>query len=216
MQITCFSDPHGTYPRLKGGDLLIVAGDLTAKDNITEHSDFLAWLHKQSYTKKVLVAGNHDTFLEKNPDFYSKTDIDYLCNCGIEFEGVKIWGTPNSKWFKGVNPCCKAFMENEEDLEDIYREMPKADILVSHGPMWGMLDQNEYGENCGSLSLRAAVDFIKPKFFIFGHIHEHGEEIQAYYNGKDKTVCINCSIMNEHYHPTNDPIDFEYDGVNYV
>jgi len=32
MEITCVSDLHGYYPELPGGDLLIVAGDLIARD----------------------------------------------------------------------------------------------------------------------------------------------------------------------------------------
>lgn len=32
MIIDCISDLHGQYPQLEGGDLLIVAGDLTARD----------------------------------------------------------------------------------------------------------------------------------------------------------------------------------------
>ncbi len=31
MIIDCISDLHGYYPKLEGGDLLIVAGDLTAR-----------------------------------------------------------------------------------------------------------------------------------------------------------------------------------------
>jgi Icc-related predicted phosphoesterase len=32
MIIDCISDLHGAQPKLEGGDLLIVAGDLTARD----------------------------------------------------------------------------------------------------------------------------------------------------------------------------------------
>lgn len=37
MIIDCISDLHGYYPELGGGDLLIVAGDLTARDTPEEH-----------------------------------------------------------------------------------------------------------------------------------------------------------------------------------
>jgi hypothetical protein len=32
MIIDCIADLHGHYPKLDGGDLLIICGDLTARD----------------------------------------------------------------------------------------------------------------------------------------------------------------------------------------
>ena len=63
MDITCLSDPHGYYPELPGGDLLILAGDLTARDESYERIEFLIWLADQNYRKKVWIAGNHDNSL---------------------------------------------------------------------------------------------------------------------------------------------------------
>jgi hypothetical protein len=36
MDVTCISDLHGYLPKLEGGDLLIIAGDMTARDTEEE------------------------------------------------------------------------------------------------------------------------------------------------------------------------------------
>ncbi len=71
MIIDCIADLHGFYPSdLPGGDLLIIAGDLTATDTQKQHLEFVDWLYKQKYEKKVWIAGNHDNFLQ-NTNFVS-------------------------------------------------------------------------------------------------------------------------------------------------
>lgn len=62
MIIDCISDLHGHFPSLEGGDLLIIAGDLTATHTPQELYQFNDWVKVQDYKKKVLIAGNHDTF----------------------------------------------------------------------------------------------------------------------------------------------------------
>ena len=214
MIIDCISDLHGAFPQLDGGDLLIVAGDLTACDTFKEQGVFAGWLSMQNYTKKIFISGNHDnTLLGIKPYDFVSDNISYLCDTGTEFEGLKIWGSPWSLWFHGINPHCKAFTGKEKDLQKKWRIIPAdTDILISHSPPYGILDSItprlcEIGDlNVGSVSLRNLVTSVgmlpNLKLHVFGHIHEHG--------GKMVDTCIvkfvNASIMNEYYEPVNKPV----------
>ncbi len=234
MIIDCISDLHGHYPNLEGGDLLIVAGDLTARDRKEEYLVFFHWLQDQKYRKIVFIAGNHDNWMQKNqkewlmicksPEF----EIIYLCDSGTEFtcydplekEGqsevkrktYKIWGSPWSLWFDGINQSCTAFTGSENDLRKHYMMIPRdIDILITHCPPYGILDSvlrysDDFNEHCGSRTLRELVldgsYFPNLKLHIFGHIHEHGgKKIQT-----TLSTFINCSHVNERYQPVNKPI----------
>lgn len=209
----CIADLHGHYPQLEGGDLLIVAGDLTARDTEDEHFEFFKWLHYQPYNKKIVIAGNHDNFIQEHEKEMKElhnskskiTNIEYVCDSGTEFEGLKIWGSPGSLWFHGINPKCKAFTGSESDLEKKYKLIPDdIDILVTHGPPYGVLDQvyTDSKINKGSKSLLNKIEKITPKMVIFGHIHECGGK------ALDLSSCkfVNCSIVNERYQPVNKPV----------
>lgn len=209
MIIDCVGCLHGNYPKLPGGDLLIITGDLTARDKEKEYLDCFDWIHEQNYRKKVLIAGNHDTLMQK--DNYSgpmHCEFEYLCDSYIIFEGIKIYGTPWTLNFKGQNPKCKGFgIETEEELEqkfsDILLHHDDVDILVSHSPPYGILDKIIEGDHVGSKYLRNALEYaIRPKLHVFSHIHEsYGQE-----TFKDSTICVNCSHVDERYRPVNNPV----------
>ncbi|HEY5235529.1 MAG TPA: metallophosphoesterase, partial [Rhabdochlamydiaceae bacterium] len=179
MDVTCISDLHGHLPELPGGDLLIVAGDLTARDKTDEYLEFYAWLDEQNYKCKIVVAGNHDNALAK-PEYMGRSDrfhpAIYLCDSGTEFEGLKIWGSPWTKTFEGMNPHCMAFTcETEEELDSKFAKIPEGlNILITHSPVRGFVDKLSNGENAGSFALKKALwkMFEPPQFIICGHIHE--------------------------------------------
>ncbi len=204
MIIDCISDLHGHYPKLDGGDLLIVAGDLTARDEPQQHLDFADWLDCQAYTKKIVIAGNHDNNID--PDSIEcLRGCSYLQDSGCEFENLKIWGTPWTLTFPGINPHCCAFtIDSDEKLAEKWALIPTdVDILVTHGPMRYILDINKNGYACGSSSLKDRIDEVAPYFHIFGHIHEQGGSFLSY----TKFIrCFNCSYVDEHYQPVNKPI----------
>jgi len=209
MIIDFCSDLHGYFPKLDGGDLLIIAGDLTASDKKEQHILFLSWLSKQEYRKKIWISGNHDNFLINTKYIPIKNnDMEYLCDSGTEFEGLKIWGTPWSLTFEGINPKCMAFTcDTEEELAVKFSLIPDdIDILISHSPPYGILDKCNNG-NVGSKSLRNILDRTKPRLLVCGHIHEQGGKQIIYkrpgFGDENNTICINASYVDERYRPVN-------------
>lgn len=220
MIIDCISDLHGYYPtQLGGGDLLIVAGDLTARDTLPEFLEFFKWFDLQNYTKKILIGGNHDNYIT-SCGVVENPKISYLLDSGTEFEGLKIWGAPWTLNFKGQNPHCKAFgLDTELLLAEKWAKIPDdTDILVTHSPPFGTLDrvQEQSGvKYCGSLTLKDRIkELEKLKYHVFGHIHEsYGSVNVSYATTKvDSTVAfrkvqhVNCSYVDHDYMPNNQPI----------
>lgn len=226
MDITCVSDLHGHYPQLKGGDLLIVAGDLTARHTFGEFAfDFITWLSMQDYKRKIVIAGNHDTMLGDGAEDLLKTFATYLCDSGTEFEfreitsvldstviidrnrKFKVWGSPWTLRFPGMNPNCMAFTcETEEELAEKWAMIPDdVDILVTHSPSFGNLDILPTGESVGSVHLWMEILMKRPKLHVFGHVHNSYGHVQ-HYNG---IHLVNASHVNERYEAVNKPIRIE-------
>lgn len=212
MIIDCISDLHGHYPKLEGGDLLIVAGDLTATDSKPDYENFIGWLANTPYQNRVVIAGNHDSLIQRR-----KVELEYLTefatylqDSGCEFGGFKIWGSPWTKSFVGMNPNCKAFcLATEVELQKKWDLIPDdIDILVTHSPPYYMQDRTYDGENAGSETLIDAIEFrIKPKLHVFGHIHEAYGKIRIDdLISKFSCTYVNASHVNLRYKPVNAPI----------
>lgn len=202
MIIDCISDLHGDLPKLQGGDILIVAGDLTAQDKLSEYEEFFDWFREQKYEQKVLIAGNHDNQLQKD---YAQVPCGYLEDSGLQYQGINIWGTPWTKRFAGQNPHCMAFsLYLEEDLQQRWDKIPiGTEILVTHSPPYGVLDECPF--RVGSKSLDN-VRLPKLKLHVFGHIHEG----YGTYRSPDTDILyVNASQMNKVYEFKNKPIRIE-------
>lgn len=222
MIIDCVSDLHGHYPKLFGGEILIIAGDVTQAHDAYELLKLEGWLakYRKIYNKIILIGGNHDPILENG--YLFSTDITYLCDSGVEFNGLKIWGSPYTRILKYWHPACKAFgVSSDMDLYKHWSKIPDdTNILITHCPPFGIRDRAECGEQCGSKSLGDKLRELKSlHLHVFGHIHEgYGSEYQ-YYNperARDESsmprghISVNAAIMNAAYEPVNEPIRIHY------
>ncbi|WKZ60540.1 MAG: metallophosphatase domain-containing protein [Cyclobacteriaceae bacterium] len=206
MKIVCISDTHGRHRdvQLPFGDMIIHAGDVSAGGTESQVKDFLMWFSEQEFRYKIFIAGNHDFLFEHDLETAKgliPENVIYLQESSITIEGHKIYGTPITPYFLNW-----AFNRHPgEDIEKHINKIPSdIDILISHGPPYGILDINVNGQHCGCPALLSKVEEIKPKLSVCGHIHENYGQIQ---NGK--TTFVNASLLNEKYRHQNTPITIQ-------
>jgi Icc-related predicted phosphoesterase len=170
MHLTAIADTHNLHRRLQlpGGEVLLHAGDITEYGTEEETADFIDWFAAQPYTHKIFIAGNHDYFFEQfSPKAVRRrlpAGVHYLENSGVMIEGKYFWGSPVTPYFFGM-----AFNKKRgEAIREVWQEIPlKTDVLLTHGPPAGILDQN-----LGCEDLKTRIEKVKPALHIFGHIHE--------------------------------------------
>jgi len=211
MKVVCFSDPHGMHRQIEvpDGDLLICAGDITGWDKLEEIYDFSDWLSELPHKYKIVIAGNHDGCLEKAGCELSSiylSDAIYLENnfCFIEHgdKAYKIWGSPITPRFMDWY-----FMKDRgEEINGVWAQIHEdTDILITHGPAWGILDEVRPAWKKGHLGCEGLAKRIEKlpnlKAHVFGHIHD-AFGVKAV----DGVTHINASICTEDYEPTNKPI----------
>lgn len=205
VKLVCISDTHGMHSKigkLPAGDILIHAGDFSSDlpplGEVEDLVFFNRWLEKQPYQHKILIAGNHDFICQEDSAISKKiiTHAVYLQDSGIEVNGLKFWGMPWTPIFMNW-----AFMANGKEMKRYTEMIPDdIDVLITHGPPHGIMDQ--VGKvHVGSKELLQAVKRVNPKAHIFGHIHE-GHGIKSIH----RTVFVNACALDEWYEPVNKPM----------
>ena len=207
MKFVAIADTHCRHHnlRLPKGDVLLHAGDISYRGGKAEVLDFLQWFAKQNFKHKIFIAGNHDFYFEKKtPDqihSFLPPGVVYLNNSGIDIDGVRIWGSPITPWYFQW-----AFnLKRGPAMHKQWQLIPEqTDILMTHGPAYGILDIVLNGNHAGCKDLLDRIDVVKPKVHVCGHIHEgYGNLV------KKNTRFINASVLNESYELVNRPVSFE-------
>jgi len=202
VRIVCISDTHGKHEelgKLPDGDVLVHCGDTTSIYGLVELERYVKWVDAKNYKHRILIAGNHD-FIFKNAirdiPVGVLSNIHYLRDLGVVLDGLTFWGMPWTPPFMDWY-----FMAKPKEMKRYVDMIPSnTDVLITHGPPYGILDKvgSEY---VGGKELLKAVRRVKPKVHIFGHIHEGYGQVE-----KDGTIFINACSLNKRYEVVNKPI----------
>lgn len=207
MRFVAISDTHCRHANIKlpKGDVLLHAGDISYRGKKSEVLDFLQWFSQQKFEHKIFIAGNHDFYLEKESAKELQKIIPenctYLNDSGTTINEISIWGSPVTPWFFDW-----AFNRHRgQEIAKHWKLIPdNIDLLITHGPVYGILDTVVNGQSVGDRDLLQKVNEVKPKVHLCGHIHE------SYGNVKRGGIrFINASVLNELYEHVNKPIVFD-------
>ncbi|KAK0395307.1 hypothetical protein QR680_001218 [Steinernema hermaphroditum] len=215
------------------GDVLLIAGDFTSCGLPKEVKAFNENLGHLKHPFKIVIGGNHectfdDAFLKSsgkdsgeakelalkhallaalNSSKVSSpktllTNGIYLQDSMIELFGLRIYGTP---WQPRMDNW--AFnLERGQPLLDKWNQIPVGvDVLLTHTPPLGHGDLLLTGMRAGCVELLNSVTKrIRPKYHVFGHIHEgYGCTSDGY------TKFINCCLTNHRLEVVNSPVIFD-------
>ena len=200
MKLVLISDTHGRHRKVTvpDGDVLIHAGDLTMVGELSINQDAAEWLASLPHQHKIVIAGNHDFGFENSRKLYEDQGIKTLLDESCTVNELNFYGSPYTPVFFDW-----AFMKKRGD--DLYQHWLKiptgTDILVTHGPPKGILDQAipDKSEHVGDDDLKVVVQVIRPKLHVFGHIHgSGGKQVEI-----DGVKYVNASVVDEAYQPVH-------------
>lgn len=205
MKLVVVSDTHGKHRQLNlpKGDVLIHCGDAT--ESFVGFLDFCRWLDEADFKHTIVIAGNHDRHIFNNNDIcrnhFKEIDVNYLENSGCFVDDIMFWGSPytptfNDWWFMA---------DRGKSIQRFWNMMPTADVIITHGPPYGILDNTfhangDIAESVGCSDLLLKIHQVRPKYHLFGHLHG------CY--GKKKlggTTFVNASSADEMYSIVNKP-----------
>lgn len=192
MKIVVTSDTHNYHSELKlpAADVFIHCGDFSQNGTLKEAKEFLEWMDGIDAQYKIFIAGNHDLCFANERRAAHKLippNCTYLEDSFVNYEGYTFYGTPyTQKWFD------KGFAKHRDTIGQYWSKIPNSiDVLITHTPPLGILDQNKKGEACGCKDLKEHVTMrVKPKVHVFGHIHESFGYVR-----QDGTTFINVAYM---------------------
>ena len=245
LKIVAISDIHGMLPELQECDVVCCAGDISPLEYQSDQTQmlgwfylvFLPWVESLPCKKFVMVAGNHDFFLQNihrrlidESDGYrrytwrSASDVMkkllpgnlrgkynklvYLCDSSFEYEGKRFYGTP---WIADLSRW--AFYLDNDSLMEKYKNIPKkCDVIITHMPpkIEGLGEVIQCGcFNTGeNYGSQELAEVLKTKDFKYA-LCGHVHSGQHLPVDLNGKKLVNVSLKNEDYNEMYYPFCFE-------
>ncbi|MFW9992307.1 MAG: metallophosphatase domain-containing protein [Candidatus Odinarchaeota archaeon] len=209
MKFVCTSDTHGKhgYLTVPDGDVFLFTGDLSDVGREDELVSFNQFLGNLLHRYKIVISGNHDLLFELDHGSIRTTITNAICleNSEVVIEGIRIWGSSwNPKHFKSGPQ-----LEGEMVPKSKWDLIPAGiDILLTHEPPLGHGSVTTSARQLGSADLLDAIRRVKPKYHVFGHVHEGHGIYKEYHDGVEIT-CINASAIIDFGNELRPPVVFE-------
>jgi uncharacterized protein len=146
-------------------DLVIGCGDLPA-----DYLDAVSTLYQAPL---LFVRGNHDP-PARHGDYPSGAEIDGRI---VSEKGLLIAGLEGSRRYSdGPHQYTERGMLAKVIGLRARLRLRRLDVLISHGPPAGLNDGPDLPHQ-GLLAMRRAVEWMRPRLLLHGHIHPYGRAI---------------------------------------
>jgi len=147
-------------------DLVIGCGDLPA-----DYLDALATLYRAPL---IFVRGNHDP-PGRQGDYPREAEIDGRV---VREKGLLIAGLEGSiRYSDGPHQYTERQMMGKVQALRLRLRLRHPDILITHGPPAGVNEGTDAPHH-GLQAVRRAVEWMRPRLLLHGHVHPYGREVQ--------------------------------------
>ena len=245
LKIVAISDIHGMLPELPECDVVCCAGDISPLEYQSDQTQmlgwfylvFLPWVESLPCKKFIIVAGNHDFFLQNihrrlidESDGYRRytwrsvsdvmkkllpgnlrskyNKLIYLCDSSFEYEGKRFYGTP---WIADLSRW--AFYLDNDSLMEKYKNIPKkCDVIITHMPPkiegLGEVIQGGCFNTGENYGSQELAEVLKTKDFKYA-LCGHVHSGQHLPVDLNGKKLVNVSLKNEDYNEMYYPFCFE-------
>ncbi|EMC93025.1 hypothetical protein BAUCODRAFT_37948, partial [Baudoinia panamericana UAMH 10762] len=200
IRVVCISDTHCLKAaHVPDGDLLVHAGDLTNAGTPAEIQAQVDWLNSLPHQHKVVIAGNHDTYLDPR----SRQTLSLQAReGGVDWKGLwylqqssvslkfhrgqrklKIYGAPQIPACGGEEFAFQYSRGEDAWIDSVPLDV---DVLITHTPPKYHLD---LPSALGCEYLLHEVWRVRPTLHVFGHIHAGKSDTFGWLKGGRELVC---------------------------